>query len=342
MNSKLTQIALDFGEPAPPPVPPPVANGNGSASGSGEEAARPYLAAGGVGVRVKSLKQPAPSPPATVEVAPEIATRPTTVKVVNGDLFGMAEPIVERATEPMMEQAPEPIVERAAEWVVEQASEPAVERAPERVVVDEVAEPEAVAEPAPVYERAAVSEPIPEAAPVAVAEPEPIAVPEPMIAVAPVEATPAEILPTTRRRTSPGRTTPAKPGTSKRGRKSMKEVAAEAHLIDIPVDEVLFSKQYYTMGEVSEMFRVNQSLLRFWETEFDILQPKKNKKGDRYFRPVDIKNLHLIYHLLRMKKYTIEGAKEFLKKNKKAEDRFEVIQRLEQIKAFLIEWKAQL
>ena len=96
------------------------------------------------------------------------------------------------------------------------------------------------------------------------------------------------------------------------------------------------------MGEVAEMFRVNQSLLRFWETEFDILQPKKNKKGDRYFRPVDIKSLHLIYHLLRQKKYTIEGAKEFLKKNKKAEERFHIIQRLQQIRAFLLEWKAQL
>jgi DNA-binding transcriptional MerR regulator len=133
-----------------------------------------------------------------------------------------------------------------------------------------------------------------------------------------------------------------KAGPSKRGRKSLKQVAAEADLIDIPTDEVLFSKQYYTMGEVSEMFRVNQSLLRFWETEFDILQPKKNKKGDRYFRPVDIKNLHLIYHLLRQKKYTIEGAKDFLRKNKKADERFEVIQRLQQIKSFLLEWKAQL
>jgi len=129
---------------------------------------------------------------------------------------------------------------------------------------------------------------------------------------------------------------------SKRGRKSLKQVAAEADLIDIPGDEVLFSKQYYSMGEVAEMFRVNQSLLRFWETEFTILQPRKNKKGDRHFRPVDIKNLHLIYHLLRQRKYTIEGAKDFLKKNKKAEERFETIQRLQRIKAFLLELKAQL
>jgi DNA-binding transcriptional MerR regulator len=129
---------------------------------------------------------------------------------------------------------------------------------------------------------------------------------------------------------------------SKRGRKSLKQVGAEADLIEIPADDVLFSKQYYTMGEVSEMFKVNQSLLRYWETEFDILQPRKNKKGDRYFRPVDIKNLHLIYHLLRQKKYTIEGAKEFLRNNKKAKERFEVIERLQQIRNFLQEWKAQL
>ena len=129
---------------------------------------------------------------------------------------------------------------------------------------------------------------------------------------------------------------------STRGRKSIREVEAEADLIQVPNDETLFSKQYYTMGEVSEMFRVNQSLLRFWEAEFSILQPKKNKKGDRYFRPVDIKNLHLIYHLLRQRKYTIEGARDFLKKNKKAEERFAMIRNLEQVKAFLLELKAQL
>jgi DNA-binding transcriptional MerR regulator len=132
------------------------------------------------------------------------------------------------------------------------------------------------------------------------------------------------------------------PAKSKRGRKSLKQSSAEADLIEIPDDETLFLKQYYTMGEVAGMFRVNQSLLRFWETEFAILQPRKNKKGDRHFRPVDIKNLHLIYHLLRQRKYTIEGAKEFLKKNKKVEERFEAIQRLQQVKSFLLEWKAQL
>ena len=96
------------------------------------------------------------------------------------------------------------------------------------------------------------------------------------------------------------------------------------------------------MGEVAEMFRVNQSLLRFWEAEFSILQPKKNKKGDRYFRPVDVKNLHLIYNLLRQRKYTIEGAKDFLKQNKNADERFDAIKRMEQIKSFLLELKSQL
>jgi DNA-binding transcriptional MerR regulator len=130
-----------------------------------------------------------------------------------------------------------------------------------------------------------------------------------------------------------------KKGKSTRGRKSISQVAAEADLINIPEDDILFQKLYYTMGEVATMFRVNPSLLRFWEAEFSIIQPRKNKKGDRYFRPADIKNLHLIYHLLRQRKYTIEGAKDFLKKNKNAEERFEMIKKLEQIKSFLTEMK---
>ena len=129
---------------------------------------------------------------------------------------------------------------------------------------------------------------------------------------------------------------------SGRGRKSIRQISEEADLIQIPEDEILFQKQYYTMGEVAEMFRVNQSLLRFWEAEFNILQPKKNKKGDRYFRPVDIKNLHLIYHLLRQRKYTIEGAKDFLKKNARAEEKFETIKKLEEVKRFLLEMKMNL
>jgi DNA-binding transcriptional MerR regulator len=191
---------------------------------------------------------------------------------------------------------------------------------------------------------APAAEALPEAPIPAMEAAEPVATPAALVPEAVPEEAVAMVTPPLKeqRRNPAAKTAVPKAGPGKRGRKSLKQITAEADLIDIPADEVLFSKQYYTMGEVSEMFRVNQSLLRFWETEFDILQPKKNKKGDRYFRPVDIKNLHLIYHLLRQRKYTIEGAKDFLRKNKKADERFEVIQRLQQIKSFLLEWKAQL
>jgi len=129
---------------------------------------------------------------------------------------------------------------------------------------------------------------------------------------------------------------------STRGRKSLKENSVTADLIQVPDDEVLFTRQYYSIGEVATMFRENQSLIRYWETEFDILQPRKNKKGDRFFRPVDVKNLVLIYDLLRRRKFTIEGAKDFLKRNKKAEDKFAMIQSLEKIKAFLLELRSNL
>jgi DNA-binding transcriptional MerR regulator len=129
---------------------------------------------------------------------------------------------------------------------------------------------------------------------------------------------------------------------SPRGRLSLKEVSLNADLIQIPADEILFQKQYYSIGEVSKWFRVNQSLIRYWETEFDILEPRKNRKGDRFFRPVDVKNLVLIHDLLRRRKFTIEGAKEFLKKSKKADEKFVMIQSLEKIRAFLNELKASL
>ena len=90
------------------------------------------------------------------------------------------------------------------------------------------------------------------------------------------------------------------------------------------------------------MFRENQSLIRYWESEFDILEPRKNRKGDRFFRPVDIKNLVLIYDLLRRRKFTIEGAKDYLKKNKKAEEKFAAIHSLQKIRGFLLELKANL
>ena len=125
-----------------------------------------------------------------------------------------------------------------------------------------------------------------------------------------------------------------------RGRKSVKDFDADAP--EVPEDDMLFSKQYYTIGEVAAMFHVNQSLLRFWESEFDIIQPRKNRKGDRHFRPVDIKNLQLIYDLLRRRKLTIEGAKTFMRQNKNSHARFEMIKSLQKIRSFLLELKAGL
>ena len=133
-----------------------------------------------------------------------------------------------------------------------------------------------------------------------------------------------------------------RPAAGKRGRKSLKDIGINADLVQVPPDDILFQKQYYSIGEVATMFRENQSLIRYWETEFDILQPRKNRKGDRFFRPIDIKNLVMIYDLLRRRKFTIEGAKEYLKNNKKAEEKFAMIQSLEKIKGFLLELKANL
>ena len=102
-------------------------------------------------------------------------------------------------------------------------------------------------------------------------------------------------------------------------------------------------KRYYGIGEVARAFDVNTSLIRFWEKEFDVLQPKKNAKGNRKFTPRDIKNLELIYHLVKERGFTLEGAKLHLKENRqKTMDTFEIIRKLERVKAELIKIKDQL
>ena len=111
----------------------------------------------------------------------------------------------------------------------------------------------------------------------------------------------------------------------------------------MPYKEREISKMYYTMGEVSAMFDVNQSMIRFYEKEFDVLQPKKNKKGNRYFTPEDIENLKIIFHLIRDKGYTLHGAKEHLKTNSgETKETQRVIDSLENIKKFLLEVRDQL
>ena len=105
----------------------------------------------------------------------------------------------------------------------------------------------------------------------------------------------------------------------------------------MPYKEREINKLYYTMGEVTEMFQVNASQIRFYEREFDILQPKKNKKGNRLFTQNDIENLKIIFNLVKDKGYTLQGAREFLRSNKnEAKENQRVIDSLEKLKGFLI------
>ena len=103
------------------------------------------------------------------------------------------------------------------------------------------------------------------------------------------------------------------------------------------------NKLYYSISEVSDMFDVKPSLIRFWEKEFDIIRPKKNKKGNRLFTTKDIDNLKLIYHLVKEKGYTLDGAKKHLKTNKQElKDQFEIINKLKFIRQELISLKEEL
>ena len=107
--------------------------------------------------------------------------------------------------------------------------------------------------------------------------------------------------------------------------------------IDLP------EKRYYGIGEVAKAFGVNTSLIRFWEKEFDVLKPKKNAKGNRKFTPEDIKNLKFIYHLVKERGFTLDGAKTHLKEEKKqALNNFEIISKLEDVKNQLIKIKEHL
>lgn len=111
----------------------------------------------------------------------------------------------------------------------------------------------------------------------------------------------------------------------------------------MPYKEREINKLYYTMGEVTEMFDVNASQIRFYEREFDILQPKKNKKGNRLFTQNDIANLKVIFNLVKDKGYTLQGARDFLKNNKnEARENQRIIDSLEHLKKFLLEVRDSL
>ncbi|WP_194851309.1 MerR family transcriptional regulator [Nonlabens antarcticus] len=98
-------------------------------------------------------------------------------------------------------------------------------------------------------------------------------------------------------------------------------------------------KLYYSMGEVTRAFDVNPSLIRFWEKEFDIIKPKKNARGNRKFTKDDIKNLQTIYHLVKERGHTLEGARDYMKSHKEEITNFEIIAKLEFVKAELLKIK---
>ena len=111
----------------------------------------------------------------------------------------------------------------------------------------------------------------------------------------------------------------------------------------MPYKEFKIEKQYYSIGEVAKMFKVNTSLIRFWEQEFDILQPRKTKTGNRLFTNKDVENLHVLYNLIKVKGFTLEGAKNQLSKKGDFEhQKVEIIHRLENLKTFLKEIKDNL
>lgn len=115
------------------------------------------------------------------------------------------------------------------------------------------------------------------------------------------------------------------------------------------IDIKELNKLYYTIGEVAEMFNVNHSLIRFWEKEFSIIQPKKNKKGNRLFTPKDIENFNKIYNLVKIQGFTLEGAKKELKKKSSPVEVAaetipvtDIVSRLEKIKEKLLKLKRDL
>ena len=111
----------------------------------------------------------------------------------------------------------------------------------------------------------------------------------------------------------------------------------------MPYKEPKIEKLYYSIGEVAKIFEVNTSLIRFWEKEFDIIKPHKNKKGNRLFTQKDIDHFHLIYHLVKERGMTLKGARKKLKENKEeTENNFEVVKKLQDIRKVLVDMKETL
>lgn len=168
-------------------------------------------------------------------------------------------------------------------------------------------------------------------------ESEPIPVPAvPEVPVATVETPPQDPSPVSEPTQETDIPEPAAPASPKRPRRQTRQAVREPSVIELPPDEVLYTRQYYGIGEVAAMFHVKVSVLRYWESEFDMLDLRKNRKGDRFFRPDDIKTVRLIYHLLRERRFTIEGAREYIRQNTRGRERVEAIETLRRIRGFLV------
>ena len=111
----------------------------------------------------------------------------------------------------------------------------------------------------------------------------------------------------------------------------------------MPYKEKQIEKLFYPIGEVAQMFEVSVSSIRYWEKEFDILKPKKNKKGNRMFTKTDLENLEVIFHLVKERGFTLDGAKKKLKENKKDTiDNISIIKNLKEIRTFLVDLREEL
>lgn len=111
----------------------------------------------------------------------------------------------------------------------------------------------------------------------------------------------------------------------------------------MPYKEKPTEKLFFKIGEVADMFAVNVSLIRFWEKEFEILKPKKNNKGNRMFTKNDVDNLIIIYHLVKERGFTLEGAKQKLKENKgDTIDNIKIVNHLKDIRGFLVRLREEL
>lgn len=111
----------------------------------------------------------------------------------------------------------------------------------------------------------------------------------------------------------------------------------------MPYKEKEIEKKYYTIGEVADELKVATSLIRFWESEFDIIKPKKNRKGNRQFTQEDIRNIKLIYHLVKEKGFTLQGARDFIHNDaESASSKIEMIESLRSVRAFLVKLRNEL